>query len=687
MKGKIRKLLSVVVATAMTLSCLSVPALADTVQPDKATFTVKSTENFRSYDLIQLFKGTYSEVSGKKVLSNIQWGANFAGTDAQKKLIVGLASDELPDGSTNPVAANFASLVSSVDGALQAKTGYTAESIAEAIANAGAEEDSQAADAIAAVVAKYAQTPAYATINGTTTKQSDGIWEYHFGEVDAGYYVLNETTDNKLMSKEDGTIYQYSRYILKVVGQSFIVNSKEDSTSPSIDKKIVNSDDSTSQYSAASIGDTVNYKISAKVPDTSRYTKYYYVITDTLSAGLTLNDTGNTGFTVTIGDKTLVRDADYTVKFPTTPANTFRIVFKNFTQWSQNSDIVITYSATLNENAVVGKTGGNTNSAKLTYSNNPNAEYKGITSDPDDPGDTPSEDGVVTTKDSTTYTYTTGLELYKVDSKSNRLQGASFKIEATSGLNKVITSTDSFEAVQYYTSDLDESTDYWYESNAGVFYNKAPGKMTDKEKSDLKSSVIRYTEAQDGTTSVTGPLVYNAGSGEYETWLADKTYNLDSDKSPYYNSGYIAYKKIETKTTITSEEAATNSYAGTVGENGELEFNGISEGTYTITETEAPTGYNKLSTPIEIKVTWTAPTTEGADCSWNFEIVNNSISSQKIASVDTGKIRLDIVNKAGSSLPETGGIGTTIFYVAGTILVLGAAVALITRRRMKGEVK
>jgi LPXTG-motif cell wall-anchored protein len=46
---------------------------------------------------------------------------------------------------------------------------------------------------------------------------------------------------------------------------------------------------------------------------------------------------------------------------------------------------------------------------------------------------------------------------------------------------------------------------------------------------------------------------------------------------------------------------------------------------------------------------------------------------------------LRVVNLKGSTLPQTGGIGTTIFYVVGTILVLGAAVVLITRKRMSAE--
>ena len=52
---------------------------------------------------------------------------------------------------------------------------------------------------------------------------------------------------------------------------------------------------------------------------------------------------------------------------------------------------------------------------------------------------------------------------------------------------------------------------------------------------------------------------------------------------------------------------------------------------------------------------------------------------------EDGVIKMKVVNNKGAQLPETGGIGTTIFYVAGSILVLAAAILLITKRRMGAE--
>ena len=53
--------------------------------------------------------------------------------------------------------------------------------------------------------------------------------------------------------------------------------------------------------------------------------------------------------------------------------------------------------------------------------------------------------------------------------------------------------------------------------------------------------------------------------------------------------------------------------------------------------------------------------------------------------ISDGSLTTDVVNQKGATLPETGGIGTTIFYVLGTILVLGAGILLITKKRMSAD--
>ena len=87
--------------------------------------------------------------------------------------------------------------------------------------------------------------------------------------------------------------------------------------------------------------------------------------------------------------------------------------------------------------------------------------------------------------------------------------------------------------------------------------------------------------------------------------------------------------------------------------------------TYYLWETKAPTGYNVLTSPITL--TATSSTSGEGDAA----VTTYSFADQTIK------------NNKGSVLPSTGGIGTTIFYIIGAILVIGAGVLLISRRRMR----
>ena len=81
---------------------------------------------------------------------------------------------------------------------------------------------------------------------------------------------------------------------------------------------------------------------------------------------------------------------------------------------------------------------------------------------------------------------------------------------------------------------------------------------------------------------------------------------------------------------------------------------------------------------MTVKIEWTAPTTEEGGCTWTFTKDQNAPSTADI-------FNIEVENKAGSLLPSTGGIGTTIFYVVGGILVIGAGILLVTKRRMKAQ--
>lgn len=119
--------------------------------------------------------------------------------------------------------------------------------------------------------------------------------------------------------------------------------------------------------------------------------------------------------------------------------------------------------------------------------------------------------------------------------------------------------------------------------------------------------------------------------------------------------------------------------------NGLFRVIGLDDGTYYLKETKAPDGYNKLQSPIKIVIT--ATTTNGQE--WN-GVANTALTALTIAvdngtanagNVNTGTVSTQVENNKGATLPETGGIGTRIFYAVGAVLMIGAAVLLITRKR------
>ena len=153
----------------------------------------------------------------------------------------------------------------------------------------------------------------------------------------------------------------------------------------------------------------------------------------------------------------------------------------------------------------------------------------------------------------------------------------------------------------------------------------------------------------------------------------------------------------------TEEEPATAGTTMVMDDNGFLVIRGISnEETITIYEVDAPDGYNKLTEGKTLPVvatstttTTTATTTETTtyyDSEGN--VVDEAVEGGSSTTITTTTLatnddlvsgQLTVINQKGSTLPSTGGIGTTIFYIIGAILVIGAGVVLVTRRRMNAN--
>ena len=138
-------------------------------------------------------------------------------------------------------------------------------------------------------------------------------------------------------------------------------------------------------------------------------------------------------------------------------------------------------------------------------------------------------------------------------------------------------------------------------------------------------------------------------------------------------SNEIALVKVEDGKyrVATAEEKAAAGFKAAIIEAGTPEIIGLGNGDYYLKETKAPEGYNLLADPVKVTInnanndaTFTTTTTE-----------NDTYASGGV----------EVVNQQGTILPSTGGIGTTLFYIIGAILVIGAGVLLVTRRRMNAN--
>ena len=109
-----------------------------------------------------------------------------------------------------------------------------------------------------------------------------------------------------------------------------------------------------------------------------------------------------------------------------------------------------------------------------------------------------------------------------------------------------------------------------------------------------------------------------------------------------------------------------------------FEWVGIDDGDYMLREVSAPKGYNKVE---DIEFTVSAEHDVLAD---DPKLTSLDGGNDFTGEVNPGTLSAIVINEAGVTLPETGGIGTTIFYVLGGILLLGATVLLIARKRMQG---
>lgn len=574
---KVKKLASLLLAMVMVLS-MSFTALADDTA--QHTITITNTKSGHTYEAYQVFKCDFSD----NKMTNIQWGA---GVNSAALLTALQADATIGNLFTNVTDANDVAEVIAADT-------FTDEMV----------------DTFSEIVAANLS----ATVAGTSTATTATTGStYEIKVTGDGYYFVKD----KDASVAAGDAY--TRYILRVLGDVTVAAKAE---APGLIKKIV-AGNKESDASTGDIGGTVNYKLTSKVPDMDGYQKYYFIVHDTMSEGLTFDpDSVDVKINGTSLAKTAYTVSVSTASAPLTDGCTFEIVMNDFIQYKaqKGQAIEITYSAIINENAEIG-TVGNTNKVKLQYSNNPNVDPKPDPTNPDRPDPSNPTPPTGETPEDVVVTYLTEIQLTKVEkgNTAKTLQGAKFRIGGVSSKVVVI------------------NKEMFVEDAAGTYYRLKDGKYTT---------------------------------------VAPTNDNTDS-----YDDTTKKYKKVEVvdKTTV-SQDFTTE---GWVNDQGVITFTGLGEGTYTITELVAPDGYNKLNKEITVIVSSNAGEITYPDKASEFAW--SATVDGEAATIDNGIIKFNVENTAGIQLPETGGIGTTIFYIVGGILVIGAIVLLITRKRMSME--
>ena len=228
--------------------------------------------------------------------------------------------------------------------------------------------------------------------------------------------------------------------------------------------------------------------------------------------------------------------------------------------------------------------------------------------------------------------------------------GATFKVTfAESYLNTIDSDTD---IVVSYTATVNKDAEIGNTNTAQLKYGN---------NSTVQSTTTTYSYKFD--------LVKTDNSKKLLTVAKFKLYDSQTDTTPIKlikDSTTGNYRVAEKNETGAVEEIEINSYNA-------VTISGLNKKTYYLEETKAPDGYNKLTErqPVELgKEGFVADAT-----------INNS--GLEGATWTKGGVR--VINNTGATLPSTGGMGTTLFYVLGGGLMVAAVVLLVTKKRMENK--
>ena len=531
MKSLMKKVFAAAAAIA-TVFGLAATTVATANAADNATLTVSTTDAKFAGKTVNAYKMFSATVSGdgKAVSYTLtdEWKPFFKDSTAS-----GLT--DVTDANVNDKANDY---VSKLTGNDLVAFATKASNWAQAKAN-------------------NIKTAATATVS---TGATNGNYTATFNGLDYGYYVV--AVPGATLANASG------QYATLVSVDSTNVNTNIKGDLPTVDKK-VQVGGTGKDATDAKIGDTLTFTLTSTIPDMSAYDTYTFNFKDTLSQGLTFGQV--TSVTVDGVTDPLTVNTDYTVTTPTTSDNTLTVSMKDFKKQQANAGkkITVTYTATLNKDAVVGGH-GNTNSATIQYSNNPSAGGTGESE--------PSKVRV--------FTYGFTVDKYTGDSypdKAVRLAGAKFTLAPKAG-----------------------------------------------------GEAIHFVQVNAGNATT--------------------------------NAVYRVAKAGETDTTTTITTPAS----------GKVVFQGLKNGEYTLTETKAPAGYNKLASAIGVKVNGSNDGTDTTNATVNITYNNDNNDTTYDQTASNGVI--PVQNKSGVVLPGTGGMGTIAFTVIG-VLVIALGVAWTLKRK------
>lgn len=183
---------------------------------------------------------------------------------------------------------------------------------------------------------------------------------------------------------------------------------------------------------------------------------------------------------------------------------------------------------------------------------------------------------------------------------------------------------------------------------------------------------LAYGDNKKSTESKTETYTYSIKvfkykkNGETQVGLKDAQFKLYTDDSC---ANEVNLKTDTDGLTYFVTQTKTGDNLMTSPKLGRFEIKGLKAGTYYLKEIEAPQGYNKLASPITIKI---------SQDSSKKQVINVGDSTESVTEVG-------VENKTGTVLPSTGGAGTTMIYLIGGALVLGSGVVLATKRRVKNK--